>query len=100
MIKADIILLYKLKQNSLHRDRADLEEVTDTKPKARAGNSDTENQRSGFPESGHKFKKGCHELISQPCSQLLPCYMHKYTANKRNIRKFICISILYSMSRF
>lgn len=54
MRKADIIFPCKLKQNSLHRNRTDLEEATDTKPKVRAGNSDTGNQssRSVFPESG------------------------------------------------
>jgi hypothetical protein len=58
MRKAVIIFLRKLKQNSLHRDRTDLEEATDTKPKAKAWNSETETQksRSGEPESGPKFK--------------------------------------------
>lgn len=59
MRKAVIIFLCKLKQNRLHRDRTDLEETIDTKPKAKAWNSETENQksRSGYPESGEKFKK-------------------------------------------
>lgn len=48
-------------------------------------------QQVGISRTGTGTQEGGHELISQPCLQLLPCYSCVFISHKINVNKFMCI---------